>query len=298
MKELIIDKEFRDKIPPLTQEEFEQLRENIINDGEVYEPIVVWNGTIIDGHNRWKIIQEFPNIPFRIKEMSFSDKWEAFDWMYRKQLGRRNLTDEQKTYMIGKMYEARKKSVGGQVGNSNASKNDVPNLDTSFSKTHGRIGEIIAKEVGVGHGTVLRAADFAKGFDALKEENPEAAEMVLNGSSGATKADVGKLKSATKDEVKEFAQSVISGDLKHKKLIENRKLNAAIQESVDAVRGNTTAEYTLADALDELTVIEKEFISKIRRVLEVRSYLIKGNITVKQTIRTWTFDIQKIEGEI
>ena len=67
MIELKIDPEFQAKIPPLTDDEFKQLRENIINDGEVYEPICVWNGTIVDGHNRWKVIQEFPDIPFRIK---------------------------------------------------------------------------------------------------------------------------------------------------------------------------------------------------------------------------------------
>ena len=104
MRELRIDPEFRDKIPPLTDAEFEQLRENILKDGEVYEPICVWHGTIIDGHNRWKVIQENPEIPHRFKEMDFDDKWAAFEWMYRKQLGRRNLTDEQRTYMIGKMY--------------------------------------------------------------------------------------------------------------------------------------------------------------------------------------------------
>lgn len=37
--ELKIDPEFRDKIPPLTEDEFKQLEENILEDGEVYEPI-------------------------------------------------------------------------------------------------------------------------------------------------------------------------------------------------------------------------------------------------------------------
>lgn len=36
--EYIVNPEFRDKIPPLTLEEYEQLRENILEDGEVYEP--------------------------------------------------------------------------------------------------------------------------------------------------------------------------------------------------------------------------------------------------------------------
>ena len=62
MATFTIDPEFKSKIPPLTDAEYEQLKENILEAGEVYEPIVVWNGTIVDGHNRWKIIQENPEI--------------------------------------------------------------------------------------------------------------------------------------------------------------------------------------------------------------------------------------------
>ena len=116
MLELKIDPEFRNRLWPLTEAEFEQLKENILSDGEVYEPIAVWNGIIVDGHNRWKIIQEHPEIPFRTKDMAFVNKYEAFDWMYKKQLGRRNLTAEQKAEIIGKMYESRRKAQGASDG--------------------------------------------------------------------------------------------------------------------------------------------------------------------------------------
>ena len=120
MSQLQIDPEFRDKIPPLTEAEFQQLRENILADGEVYEPIITWNDTIVDGHNRWRVICENWDLlkdHYRVKAMTFTDKWDALDWMCKKQLGRRNLTDEQRTVLIGKMYEARKKSVGGTGAN-------------------------------------------------------------------------------------------------------------------------------------------------------------------------------------
>ncbi len=48
------------------------------------------------------------------KEMEFADKWEAFEWMYKKQLGRRNLTEENRMYVTGKMFESRKKHVGAR----------------------------------------------------------------------------------------------------------------------------------------------------------------------------------------
>lgn len=68
MEELRIDLEFQGKIPPLTEAEYKQLEENILDAGEVYEPIVTWNGTIVDGHNRYKIVTEHPEIKWRTRE--------------------------------------------------------------------------------------------------------------------------------------------------------------------------------------------------------------------------------------
>ena len=63
---LKIDPEFQGKIPPLTSEELDQLEKNIVSDGKVINPIIVWNGLIIDGHNRYAILQKHPDmrLPF------------------------------------------------------------------------------------------------------------------------------------------------------------------------------------------------------------------------------------------
>ena len=63
MMELRIDREFESKIPPLTTEEFRQLEENILTDGVVINPIIVWNGVIVDGHNRYRTIPTFERYP-------------------------------------------------------------------------------------------------------------------------------------------------------------------------------------------------------------------------------------------
>lgn len=116
-KVLRIDPEFQNKIPPLTDKEYEQLEENILEAGEVREPIITWNGVIVDGHNRYKIVQKHPEIKWRTLEMKFADKWEAIEWMCKNQLGRRNLTEQQMAYLAGKMYEASKHNNGGQGAN-------------------------------------------------------------------------------------------------------------------------------------------------------------------------------------
>ena len=105
---LKIDPEFQGKIPPLTFEELNQLEANILRDGRIINPIIVWQGLIVDGHNRYTIAKKHPEIPFTVHEKEFASRYEAIIWICKNQLGRRNLTPEQKKYLIGKQYETEK----------------------------------------------------------------------------------------------------------------------------------------------------------------------------------------------
>ena len=95
---LIIDPEFRDLIPPLNEEELKLLEASIVADG-CESPLIVWNGVIVDGHNRYAICQKH-EIPFAIQEKDFSSRDDAMLWMLRNQLGRRNLNDYQRGEMV------------------------------------------------------------------------------------------------------------------------------------------------------------------------------------------------------
>ena len=56
MKELKIDPELKNLLPPLTDEEYKQLEKNIKDNGfDRNFPIMEWNGYISDGHNRYSI---------------------------------------------------------------------------------------------------------------------------------------------------------------------------------------------------------------------------------------------------
>lgn len=250
-----IDPEFRDKIPPLTPAEFDQLEQNILADGEVYEPIIVWNGAIIDGHNRWKIINAHPEIPYKVKEMDFPDVWAAFDWMYSKQLGRRNLSEENRAYIIGKMYEARKHRRGGDYGNQyteaiykNYKKPNAPH-------TH----EQIAEEVGVSPATVTNAEKFAKGVDVIKAQAPAVANQILHGGSGVTKQAVAAFPKLDKAEQDEFIEQVSTGEVK--KANEKAKVlkKTATLESCNATPITHKEEYNEKDFADQVGSFPKEF---------------------------------------
>ena len=101
-----IKEEFKKLIPALTAEEFKQLEENILKDG-IRDSIVLWNNFIIDGHNRYQIAMKH-ELQFNCIDMEFEEEHQVIDWMILNQLGKRNITNEQNSYLIGKRYESEK----------------------------------------------------------------------------------------------------------------------------------------------------------------------------------------------
>lgn len=246
MKNLIIDPEFRDKIPPLSTDEFFKLEENILTDGEVREPLVLWNDTIIDGHHRWKIIQRHPEIPYKVKEMDFPDKWAAIVWMCRNQLGRRNITDEQKTVLIGEAYNAQKMTQG--TNNQYIQSKSENRQSGDFRKT-GKTEVIIAKKFGVGQGTVARAKQYVDGLNAAEAVSPGIKEAVLSGEVKAPKKVISEIRRMPEEKKVEVVEAIKRGD-------------KVLSEYVP-VRNATPVEprpaYNLDDFREELMAVVKSF---------------------------------------
>lgn len=121
MKDLKIDPELRDLLPPLTDEEFKKLEKNIIDNGfDRNFPIMVWNGFIADGHNRYSICQKH-NIEPVIGTLAYETKDEVMEWMLDIQLGRRNLSPIQRIAVAEKyrpIYEKQAKRNLRQAGSS------------------------------------------------------------------------------------------------------------------------------------------------------------------------------------
>lgn len=195
--ELRIDPEFEGKIPSLTAEEFQQLENNILADGVVINPIIVWDGVIVDGHNRYRIVNKHPEIRFSTCEKTFADRYEAIAWICKNQLGRRNLTKEQKKYLIGKQYEAEKASHGGVRGNqyTNLASCQIDNLPNK-EKTCERI----ANENGISSRSVCRAEAFSKAVDIADEIEPGIRDEILAGKIKPTEKDVHALARADPEE--------------------------------------------------------------------------------------------------
>ena len=77
MINLKIDPEFQSQIPPLTDDEFKQLEENILKEGKLLSPLIVWGNTLVDGYNRYAILQKHPEICFSTMPLRFANREEA-----------------------------------------------------------------------------------------------------------------------------------------------------------------------------------------------------------------------------
>ena len=196
---LAIDPEFASKIPPLREEELKQLEENILADGVVINPLIIWDGVIVDGHNRYRILQKHPEIQFTTYEKAFSDRYEAIAWICKNQLGRRNLTPQQFKYLIGQQYEA-EKCTSNYNGNRFTSGDKSRCVQNEHTYKPERTAERIARENNLSDSYVRRAEHFAKGVDAAEEAVPGIKQEILTGSIKPTEKAVAAIAKAPPEE--------------------------------------------------------------------------------------------------
>ena len=168
-EDILIDSEFAALIRPLSAGERQQLEENIVEHGGARDPLVVWASkgklTILDGHNRYEICTRL-ELPFDVHEIRFKAREDATHWIVKNQLGRRNLTADSFTYLLGLDYKLEKKA-NGKRGPEKPDQNEQ-----AFTTA-----ERIAKEVGVSPATVRRAEKF---YDEV-ERTPELKQAVEEG---------------------------------------------------------------------------------------------------------------------
>ena len=207
--DLMIDQEFADKIPPLSEEEYKQLEMNILADGKVISPLIIWNGIIIDGHNRFHILQDHPEIPYTTTAMEFPDRESVIVWICNNQLGRRNLTDEQKKFIVGKRYEAEKRRErfhGNQYVTSDeeesggGKKRQDQNQETTSQR--------IAREIGKSERYVRDSEIYANGVEAANEISPGIKNEILLGKLKCKDKDVVAVARASPDDRKELVENL------------------------------------------------------------------------------------------
>ena len=176
---LLIDSEFKHLIRPLQRKEYLQLEQNILTDG-CRDPIVVWNGVIVDGHNRYEICTKH-KISFSIRQMQFECREAAIAWICANQLGRRNITEETRKFLIGMQYENEKvvskikNKLGKNQYSSYVEEEKSEALDRHFT------AKKIGLENNVSATTVQKYAYYTRALEEIGKKEPKMVPKILSG---------------------------------------------------------------------------------------------------------------------
>ncbi len=183
MKDLMIDPELKDLLPPLTDEEYKRLEKNILENGfDKNFPIMEWHGYIADGHNRYSICQKH-NIEPVIGTLAYNSKEEVMRWMLDIQLGRRNLSPIQRIAVTEKyrpIYERqakeRQSKAGGDKKSEYYQKSLTENLPQAIStkERNPTTDKILSGIAGVSEKT------YRMGVKVLKSDNEDIKQRVFS----------------------------------------------------------------------------------------------------------------------
>lgn len=221
-KELKIDPELRDLLPPLTDDEYKQLEKNIVENGfDKNFPIMEWNGFIVDGHNRYSICKKH-NIDYVVGTLGYETKDEVMQWMLDIQLGRRNLTPIQRIAVAEKyrpIYERQaRENISKAVSESNKNRTNptLPKLVNMEQKSVDTTKKL-AQVAGVSKET------YRMGAKILNSDNEELKQEVLSGekSINAGYRELTGKKENKKEETRNIDVQSNMDNKKEKRVVEN-----------------------------------------------------------------------------
>lgn len=296
--ELLIDNDFRDILPPLTDGEYTEL-ENSIKAKGVLSPILVWNGYIVDGHNRYEICCKNGIEVFETKEMQFGSKEEVLEWILSHQLGRRNLNDFQRNEVAlkyEKVIAERMKErqlegqrLGREVRYTGSRPNGQELEPTSRRKELAKIantseGSIQRSKLILEHGT-QEQIDRARKGGAGNSVSAIAKEITLQQSEGKTKicSKCGKELSVTmfypnKGYCKRCHNTLTKRcvDIKGNVIAINEKYKNLTEKEVigDLYDTEKEIDYNSDDLMEEISETIERFNWSVSNVLEMHKDLL------------------------
>lgn len=290
-----IDEEFKNLIPPLSAESFKQLEENIISDGCRDALIVEEDGTLIDGHNRYSICTKH-EIHYKTEIKHFDSREDIIIFICKNQSGRRNLSEEQLSYLRGKEYEAEKKKIGNASGVNQYSEVRGQN-DPKPNRSHDT-AKRIGKEHAVGEATIRRDARFAKAVDTISEASQKVKQNILSGAINAPKKKIIEIAEKPEPErntiVKQLEQGKpVSEVLPKKQETIPEPTTAEIVQQIH--HPELAPEFTIDNLTDEIHENGEEFAHTMKNVIATRSTLLTSTENRQKVLKSLDGIISQIE---
>ena len=162
------------------------------------------------------IPQVYCEIAFSTMPLPFESREEVLAWICKNQLGRRNLTPEQKKFLIGKQYSVEHRKPGGNGNNQyttatqEAVQEELCQNDTIPSTaTENSVRKQIAEQHNVSESYVARSEKFMRGVQIMDQMIPGMQERILSGQFKVRDADMHRLARADFPNRKQIVHEIL-----------------------------------------------------------------------------------------
>lgn len=287
---ITIDNEFSGLIPPLSDEEFNQLEQNCVSEG-IRDALVTWNGVLVDGHNRYRIAQKH-QLDFQTKEIEFKDRDDAKLWILKNQLGRRNLLPYVRAQLALKLkpiIAEKAKEKQSEGGGAVRQKSDKAVIDTKKE---------LASIAGVSHDTIHKVEAIEKSDNQFVKDRVKTGDMSINKAYLMVTGAEAKTPAQVKREFIESVQQKID-DFQEKKSDGIVSIPEAQDDkhNREILANNLWARcMKLGDKLDSIAFEIKEGDVDLR---EMAKHIGMNDINaLLMAIRSWRQSIDLIEREV
>ena len=215
------DEEFRFLVQPYTLSDISAKEKNIRENG-CLDPIQVWNNVIVEGYDRYKICAEI-GIPCSVVFRNYGSREEAYEFICRTQLQRKDLTMEMKKYLIGRSFQAsyaiRKNEYHKSLQNEYCYLEVAPVRKT-------KVATDVARELQVSVSTVVKYDQYAGFIENVRKKVPEFAVSVLRGEIKVSHENLEELIRLPKEDMQGLYKNIKTSGLQH---ISNQEIRRALR---------------------------------------------------------------------
>jgi len=211
-EDVIIDEVFQRLLPPLAEKVFSDLEESLLKYG-VRDPLVLWDGILIDGYNRFEISKKH-DLPINTVSMEFPSRDSVIIWIIKNQMERRNLTPAEVRLYRGIHYNTEKRMVGNITGRNQYSEEflqneEIPQNRSTVSK--------LAEHYNVSRSTIERDGKIANTMEVIENISPDTKADILSGKTHITNKQLQELSSAPAEEIKNIISQIEDGTFESRK---------------------------------------------------------------------------------
>lgn len=278
MQKITLDEQFRILLPMLDDETFRLLEENILEHG-CRDPLVLWNGILIDGYNRYKIVTKH-NLPFNTVNKDFDSREEVLIWIISNQISRRNLTPMQLSHFRGLHYMADKKIQG--TNNRFVQKSKKAQNEPFYS---GATASRLAEQYKVSRNTIKRDVKFAEAMSIIGEISPEAKRKILSGEVPINRSKLQTLPAAPIEKAKAIAAEIEMGTYTR------RAARSPEQPETETNTTHEDASPPIPHELQELNSIIRDFAGNFDSML--RKMNAGGSMELKSVLRSYIDQLEE-----